>query len=135
MIGALQRNRGGGALSAGAAGEACDQFYRELARWVGSDGCHALFARALADARSSNPALTQIQLHQRSDPYVQGIGDSVAAHGEPATITALESMLAVLVDLLRRLIGNDMAAKLIERSLSSIDDKTGVTTDRKQEEA
>jgi hypothetical protein len=43
-------------------------------------------------------------------------------------------MLAVLVDLLRRLIGNDMAAKLIERTLASING-TGSIPDRKQEDA
>jgi hypothetical protein len=105
-----------------------------LARWVGSDGCDALFARAFGEARSSNPALTHIRLHARSDPYVQGVAESITAHGEPATVTALESMLAGLVDLLRRLIGNDIAAKLIERSLSTIEG-TDAITDRKQEEA
>ena len=56
------------------------------------------------------------------------------ASGDATTEAALESMLAVLVDLLRRLIGNDMAAKLIERSLSPFD-RAGAITDRKQEEA
>lgn len=135
LIGSRQVTRGDGASSAGAAAEACGQLYRELARWVGSDGCHALFARALAEARTSNPALTQIQVHARSEPYVQGVAESITAHGEPATVAALESVLAVLVDLLRRLIGNDMAAKLIERSLSSTDGRTGAITDRRQEEA
>jgi hypothetical protein len=107
--------------------------YQELERWVGSDGCHALFARALAEARRSNPALSPIQLHANSDPYVEGVAESITAHGEPAALTALESMLAVLVDLLRRLIGNDIAGKLIERSLTTIDG-TGAITYRKQEE-
>jgi hypothetical protein len=134
LIGSRQLKRGDGAPSARAAGEACDHLYQELARWVGSDGCHALFARALAEARSSHPALTQVELRARSDPFVDGIAETITAHGDPATLTALESMLAVLVDLLRRLIGNDIAAKLIGRSLSTIHD-AGAITDRTQEEA
>jgi hypothetical protein len=123
-----------GAPSARAAADACGHLYRELSRWVGREGCHALFARALAEARKDQPALFQIRLEPRSDPYVEGVAESITAHGEPATVTALESVLAVLVDLLRRLIGNDMAAKLIERSLVSFD-RAAAITDRKQEEA
>ena len=123
-----------GAPSARAAADACGHLYRELSRWVGRDGCHALFARALGEARKDQPALEQIRLQAGSDPYVDGVAESVQASGEAATEAAIESMLAVLVDLLRRLIGNDMAAKLIERSMPSIDG-TGAITDRRQEEA
>ena len=65
---------------------------------------------------------------------MHGVAESITANGEPATVTALESMLGVLVDLLRRLIGNDMANKLIERSLPS-GDSAGAITDPKQEGA
>jgi hypothetical protein len=41
------------------------------------------------------------------------------AHGDAATAEALESMLVRLVELLGRLIGDDMAMKLIERSLAA----------------
>jgi hypothetical protein len=134
LIGSRQLERGGGVPSAAAAAEACGQLYRELARWVGADGCHALFARALAEARGNNSALTEIQLRERSDPYVQGVAESITAHGEPATVTALESMLTVLVDLLRRLIGNDMAVKLIDRALAT-SSRADPTTHREREES
>lgn len=134
LIGASLPQTASGAPSARAAADACGHLYQELSRWVGREGCHALFARALAEARKDHPALAQIRLQARSDPYVDGVAESIMASGDAATEAALESMLAVLVDLLRRLIGNDMAAKLIERSVSSIDG-TGAITDRKQEEA
>jgi hypothetical protein len=41
------------------------------------------------------------------------------AHGDAPTAEALESMLVRLVELLGRLIGEDMAMKLIERSLAT----------------
>ena len=55
------------------------------------------------------------------------------AFGDPATDEALESMLARLVELLGRLIGDDMAMKLIERSLVS--DRDGAPSVKRREEA
>jgi hypothetical protein len=109
-----QQKRGDTAARAAAA--ACDSLYRELSRWVGPDGCHALFARALAETRPQYPALEKIQLRPRSEPYIEGIADSIMARGDPETAEALESMLTRLVELLGRLIGDDMAGKLIDRT-------------------
>jgi hypothetical protein len=103
-----------GATSARAA--AGDHLYRELSRWVGPDGCHALFTRALAEERKEFAPLGQIQLRAGLEPYIGGVAETVAAYGDAATAKALESMLIHLVELLGRLIGDDMATKLIERS-------------------
>jgi hypothetical protein len=53
--------------------------------------------------------------------------------GDPTTTEALESMLARLVELLGRLIGDDMAMRLIERSLVS--DRDGASSVNRREEA
>ena len=116
LINSRQSERADGRSPARVAVAASEQLYRELSRWVGPDGCHALFTRALAQARLDYPALAQIQLHARSEPYIDGIAETIMAHGDPATAEALESMLVRLVELLGRLIGDDMASKLIERS-------------------
>lgn len=118
------------ARNAAAAG---DSLYRELSRWVGPDGCHALFARALAETRTEHPALAQIQLRARSEPYIDGVAETIMAHGDPVTAAALESMLVRLVELLGRLIGDDMAMKLIERSLASSERHDGSSKDRREE--
>jgi hypothetical protein len=120
------------AARAGAA--ACDHLYRELSRWVGRDGCHALFTRALAEARTEYPALGQIQLRARSEPYIDGVAETIMAHGDPATADALESMLIRLIELLGRLIGDDVATKLIERSRVA-SERGYATSDDMQEEA
>lgn len=93
-----------------------DHLYRELSRWVGPDGCHALFTRALAEVRNENPPLNHIELRIGSEPYIGGVAETVVAYGDAATAKSLESMLVHLVQLLGRLIGDDMATKLIERS-------------------
>jgi len=119
--------------NARAAADACGHLYRELSRWVGSDGCQALFSRALAQARPHHPALEHIQLHARKDPYIEGVAEAIMAQGDPATADALELMLAHLVQLLSRLIGDDMAMKLIERSLTA--GGSGVPSSHRREEA
>jgi hypothetical protein len=122
----------GGLTAARAAATACDKLYRELSRWVGPDGCHALFTRALAQARIDHPALEQIQLHARSDPYIDGVAEAIMAHGDPATADGLEAMLVHLIELLGRLIGDDMATKLIERSVAAFE-RDDPTSDRREE--
>lgn len=61
--------------------------------------------------------MAQVQLRARSDPYIGGVPETIMAHGDAATAEALESMLVHLIQLLGRLIGDDMATKLIERSV------------------
>jgi hypothetical protein len=117
LIDSRRPERKGADTAARAAASACEHLYQELSRWVGPDGCHALFTRALAQAQAEYPALGQIQLRARSEPYIDGVAATIMAHGDAATAEALESMLVRLIELLGRLIGDDMAMKLIERSL------------------
>ena len=133
LISSRRSERKSGETAARAAAAACDNLYRELSRWVGSDGCHALFTRALAETRTEYPALTQIQLRARSEPYIDGVAETIMAHGDPATAEALESMLVRLVELLGRLIGDDMAVKLIERSLASSERGDAPPDDRREQ--
>jgi hypothetical protein len=132
LIKSQRSEQTGGQTTARAAATACDKLYRELSRWVGPDGCHALFTRALAQARTDHPALERIQLHARSDPYVDGVAEAIMAHGDPATAEGLEAMLVHLIELLGRLIGDDMGTKLIERSVAA-SERDGLASDRREE--
>ena len=134
LINSRRSKRAGGDTAARAAAAACDHLYRELSRWVGPDGCHALFTRALAQARTEYPALEQIQLRARSEPYIDGVAETIMAHGDAPTAEALESMLVRLVELLGRLIGDDMGMKLIERGLAA-SERGDATSDGRREEA
>ena len=115
-------------LSSLAASRICDQLYGDLSRWIGADGCHALFARALARMQSSHPALRGIRLGGRSDSCLEGVAESVQAHGASAVAAGLEEMLVALIELLGRLIGDDMASKLVE--LSAARDTRGAASPR-----
>jgi hypothetical protein len=105
---------GGSGTAARAAVAASDHLYPELSRWVGADGAHALFTRARAHAQTDHPLLGKIQLHARSEPYLEGVVEAIEAYGATATAEAIESMLVGLIELLGRLIGDDMAMKMIE---------------------
>src|SRR5689334_15453707 len=98
---------------------ACDALNRELSRWVGPDGCHALFKRAIAQARAESAALDKIHLRPRAYSYVEGVEESNHAYGDAETADALESVLVKVIELLERLVGDSLATKLIERSIAS----------------
>jgi hypothetical protein len=102
------------------AAKACDRVYRDLSRWIGRDGCHALFTRALAQARSDHSLLDQVQLRPRSDRYLEVVPTAIMEYGNTAVNSALESMLVALIELLARLIGDDMATKLIEQTSADL---------------
>lgn len=108
---------GGAQGTALAAALVAENLCRALSRWIGTDGCHALFVRARADAIADHSALETMELRVREEPYVANVAKSIEELGDPATAQALEAMLAGTVELLGRLIGHEMATNLIERSL------------------
>jgi hypothetical protein len=112
------RTGNGHTTRASAAALAGEGLYRALSRWIGSDGCHALFTRARAQEQPANRALESLQLSPRHDPYITGVEESIEEYGNDATADALVSMIVGMIELLGRLIGVDMATSLIERSLS-----------------
>jgi len=125
----IERGRVEGAATPDAAVVAAatlDRLYVDLAQWVGFDGCHTLFSRALAETRSQYPLLQTIQLHPRSAQYLEGVPETIEANGARETTEALESMLVMLIELLSRLIGENMATILIERGFAeSGEDEAG----------
>lgn len=89
--------------------------------------------RALADALPEHPALQDLTLRAREEPYIGNVAECVEKSGEAATANGLEAMLAGAVDLLARLIGKDMATNLIERSLP--ESATNADLEKKRAEA
>ena len=98
----------------------CEQLYRGLSRWIGAEGSHALFARALTRAQANHAALRSVRLQKTVDSCLEGIEESAQVHGATQTVAGLESFLENLIELLGRLIGDDVAAKLIDHSLGSV---------------
>jgi hypothetical protein len=98
-----------------AAQAACERLNRELSRWVGANGSLALFTRALAEARAAHPVLAAIRVRTRSQASLEGVPETIQKHGAAATADGLTSLLATLLELLGRLIGDDMVMRLVEQ--------------------
>jgi hypothetical protein len=99
--------------------DACDCVSAEFSRWVGARGYGALISRALADARSAHPALAQIQYQFAPEPRLNGVSESIERYGAAATARALETLLESTLALCTRLIGDDIVATLVERSMEN----------------
>lgn len=91
---------------------ACDDVCRGFARWVGPSGSKALFTRAMETAARAHPVLREIRVHDE-DARLHGVEAAAQSFGEGATVSALEAMLIEVIELMGRLIGDDMVANLV----------------------
>ena len=85
-----------------------------LSRWIGAEGFRALFARATTLAQAEHPNLGIQSL--------EGTGAITAAvsrrDAEEAT-TALVAQLAAAIDLLGRIVGEEMSMQLVNQAAES----------------
>jgi hypothetical protein len=107
---------------AAAAEEGCARLRAGLTRWIGSDGYRALVDRALQQARAVHPALAGLQC-QAGD--VQGVAAVVGVHGAAEVREGILALVALLIDLLSRLIGEEMAMRLVEQAWTGSGRPTG----------
>ena len=115
----------GGSSAAHAAAAAERAFERvsiNLARWVGPDGTHALFARALVLAQRQSPILRAVTPPTRSALLFDALAASVGPQDTKAVTDATAMILTTLIELLGRLIGNDLAIRLVAESSSGQDE-------------
>ena len=96
---------------------AAEDLFVALSRWVGADGCHALFTRAQTDELVAHPSLSSLQLRPRTQPHLDGVSATAIKYGEAETALAIQAAVVATIELLGRLIGAEMAANLIERTL------------------
>ena len=88
-----------------------------LSRWFGPYGYHALLTRALAQARDAHPVLAAVQVRSSSDPTLDGLADAAMTHGIDTIPDAIAAVLSAVIELLGRLIGEDMAVNLVEHAV------------------
>lgn len=81
---------------------------------MGDAGCAALLARALARAERGHPVLKELHGHADEGIRVDGIAACADANGSANVRAAIEALVAALVDILTRLIGDDMAIRLLD---------------------
>jgi hypothetical protein len=95
-----------------------ERLQRTLARWFGADGAHALLARALEKARGAFPGLEAVKVPSLAPEEGLAIAkDTFAAlcHLSPdEAMEACAAVIAEVVALLGRLVGDDVAWRLVE---------------------
>jgi hypothetical protein len=108
-----------------AARDACESVSVDFTRWVGVGGYDALISRALSEARAAYPALALIHHEVGAEPQIVGIPECLERHGADVAARALLGLLETIFALLGRLIGDDLVAALVERSMESraLDDR------------
>ncbi|HEY8176797.1 MAG TPA: hypothetical protein VIF32_13940 [Gemmatimonadaceae bacterium] len=80
---------------------------------MGEDGSTALLARALARTEAAHPALKKMRRLNEGSIQLDVVA-SIEAHNVATATAAVEALLAALIDILSRLIGEEMAIRLVE---------------------
>ena len=92
-------------------GSICGELSAGLSRWIGTEGYRALRGRALDEARSVHPVLERLSFDGTD---ADQLAAAVEAHGVAPVALAVEAFIASLIELLGRIVGDEMAANLIE---------------------
>jgi hypothetical protein len=91
---------------------------RALARWFGSQGCHALLARALERTRTIHPALEAVHVAEPGGENDAVIAPdafaALASLPSESALAACASVIAEIVTLLGQLVGEDAARRLMD---------------------
>jgi hypothetical protein len=91
----------------------CIQLRAGLGRWIGAMGYRALLDRALVLARAEHPALAGLSCHGGDE---EAVAAAVRTHGASDVAAGMVALVAGLVDLLGRIIGEEMAVRLVEHT-------------------
>lgn len=90
----------------------CRSVTDNLRESLGADGCDALIDRALARTQAEHPVLKEFP---RGKGASVDLNDAVAGDEihTPAVRAAVEALLTTIVEVLARLIGEDMATRIM----------------------
>jgi hypothetical protein len=92
----------------------CSRVCDSLRELMGVDGCSVLLDRAIARTEGRHPVWREIRRRDRDGVHLDGIATSVDLHGIAAVSAAVSALLAALFEVLARLIGEDLALRLME---------------------
>jgi hypothetical protein len=98
---------------AAAAERTCIQLRAGLGRWIGAMGYRTLLDRALVLARAEHPALGSLSCHGGDEEMIMA---AVRLHGAAEVAAGMVSLVAGVGELLGRIIGEEMALRLVEQT-------------------
>lgn len=97
---------------AAAAERMCTELRAGLERWIGTEGYRALLDRALGLTRAEHPALDGLSCLGGDAPVTTA---AMRVHRESDMAAGMVALLAALIELLGRIIGEEMAVRLVEQ--------------------
>ena len=125
-----------GARTAAAAAVAAERVFQRLSenlvRWVGAEGSQALFARARTLAQTRSEALRVIPPPARSALFLDALVANSEPHDPAPVIEGAMTIVVALIELLARLVGEDLALKLLTEGGSNWPSSGGRTPSRER---
>ena len=117
------------ALVVAGAARICTRVADGLTRSFGPFGSLALLARALARAQADHPALKGVAYQSVQLPVIVGLDASANVNGAQAVADGTIAMVARLTDAIGRLVGDDIAIKLLEQSITPAANNQAIAAD------
>lgn len=91
----------------------CAQLRQGLTRWVGAHGYRVVLDRALGLMRPEHPALRDLSCLGDDESATT---KAVRAHGAGAIAAGMVALVATMIDVLGRAVGEEMAVRLVEQT-------------------
>lgn len=91
---------------------ACTTAVHNIRQSLGDHGCEALLSRAIATIETRHPLAMELRHGQTITR--ERVSAVVQTHGATAAEAAVESLIGTLIEILARLIGEDMAIRMID---------------------
>ena len=103
----------------------CARVSGTLRNSLGADGCNALLVRALTRIEAQHPLIKDLRRNSDGGISFDVLVTSVDVHGVAAVSAAIEALLAALIDILVRLIGEDMTVRLTAAEVAPLSSANG----------
>jgi len=84
-----------------------------LARWIGRAGYHSLVNRAIEQARPAHPWLASLRFEEGR---LHGLTAAAPGHTAAETANGMIALIAMVVHVLGRIAGEDLAIRLVEQT-------------------
>ena len=88
-----------------------------LVQLCGPFAYHAVLARAVSLAQVAVPAVNQLRLAKLPAVSIEGFEDIEATHGDALLLTGVHALLAAVITVLDRVIGEDLATRVVSDAL------------------
>jgi hypothetical protein len=92
----------------------CTRLTDNLRDTFGAEGCSALLSRSLGRVNPPHQALASIRRDDGREIFLDRVPAAVEQHGLPAVEAAVAALREALLEVLGRLIGKDMAMRIID---------------------